>query len=387
MRNLTPVMSMFLAALTVHDAAADDTTATVEFKMHRIGAYRGEACGVGDFNKDGKLDIVALPFLYLAPQFEPVKICDVEGDVDEDGKGYRDDFMNAPLDVDGDGWLDAVTCTWFAKRSEWLRNPGTAGGIWQRILIEENGNFEAGGSYDIDGDGVANEILPDVVDTVWYEHRDNTLVKHVVCAKTMTWGVGCGDINGDGRPDVVRPDAWFEGPADPRTQVWKEHPLDIANRHRKILDTAQILVYDVNGDGMADLIASAAHDYGIYWYEQVRQGNDVTFTRHVIDESWSQVHSLALGDLDGDGDLELVAGKRFMAHNGADPGAFEPLGVYWYDVARKPAVTWTKHIVSYNEGVGSGQNIPMADLDGDGDLDIVVTGKWGGPAWFENTLE
>jgi len=76
-----------------------------------------------------------------------------------------------------------------------------------------------------------------------------------------------------------------------------------------------------------------------------------------------------------------------MAHNGADPGELEPLGVYWYDLARKPAVTWTKHIVSYNEGVGSGLSIAVADLDGDGDLDIVVTGKWGGPVWFENTLK
>mgnify|MGYP001581095811 CR=1 FL=1 len=82
--------------------------------------------------------------------------------------------------------------------------------------------------------------------------------------------------------------------ADPRTQEWKEHPLDIANHQKKCLDVAQILVYDVNGDGLVDLIASAAHDYGIYWYEQVRQGNDITFKQHLIDDSWSQVHSLAL---------------------------------------------------------------------------------------------
>lgn len=389
MRGVKALLMILIMAFIVRIVATaeDGAERTVGFTMHRVGTYRGEACGVGDFNRDGKLDIVALPFLYLAPGFEPVTIAEVAGEVNEEGKGYRDDFMNAPLDVDGDGWLDVVTCTWFAKRSEWLRNPGAAGGLWPRMPIEENGNFEAGAVYDIDGDGKAQEVLPDVVDTVWYERRDNALVKHVICAKTMTWGVGCGDINGDGRPDVVRPDAWFEAPPEPRTEAWIEHPVDIGNRDKTHADTAQILVYDVNGDGLADLIASAAHDYGIYWYEQVRQGDDITFTRHVIDESWSQVHSLALGDLDSDGELELVAGKRFMAHNGGDPGAFEPLGVYWYDVTRKPTVTWTKHIVSYNEGIGSGQNIPVADLDGDGDLDIVVTGKWGGPAWFENTLK
>ncbi|HNT89960.1 MAG TPA: hypothetical protein PKL84_19000, partial [Candidatus Hydrogenedentes bacterium] len=77
--------------------------AEVSFRMHRVGTYRGESCGVGDFNNDGKLDIVALPYVYVAPEFTAVKICDVEGEVDDEGKGYRWDFMNVPLDGDGDG--------------------------------------------------------------------------------------------------------------------------------------------------------------------------------------------------------------------------------------------------------------------------------------------
>ncbi len=358
----------------------------VKFKMHRVGTFRGEACGVGDFNNDGKPDIVALPYVYLAPDFKPVKICDVAGEVGEDGKGYHDDFMNIPLDVDGDGWLDVVTCMWFEKKCEWLRNPGPAGGPWIRKPFIENGNYEAGDLHDVDGDGKALEIVPAVTNTVWYEVQKGVPVKHIVSDKAMTWGVGCGDINGDGRPDIIRPDAWFEAPVDPRGGKWIEHPIDIANRDKKIPDTAQILVYDVNGDGLPDLIASAAHDYGIFWYEQVRQGSEITFKKHVIDDSWSQVHSLALADIDGDGIPEIIAGKRFMAHNGADPGENQPLGVYYYHLTKKPTPTWTKHVISYNEGVGSGVNLVVADLNGDGHLDIVVTGKYGGPVWFENLL-
>lgn len=395
MRVFLSTTLIFVGMLMGLDTMAADSPAApdLKFKLHRVGTYRGEACCVGDFNKDGKLDIVALPYLYLAPEFKPQRICEVQGEVDENGKGYHDDFMNAALDVDDDGWLDVITCTWFAKKSEWLKNPGAAGGMWIRNLIDELGNHEAGEMVDIDGDGKALEFLPTVAVTVWYEKGKLPdgkpgMIKHVISEKQGTWGTGCGDVNGDGRPDILRPDFWFEGPADPRAGEWKEHPLGFSKHPDGIkADTAHILVHDVNGDKLPDLIASAAHDYGLFWFEQGRDGENITWTQHLIDKSWSQVHSLRLADLDNDGDMEIIAGKRFMAHNGSDPGEMEPLGVYWYDLSRKPTPTWTKHIISYDEGIGSGMNIEAEDLDADGDIDIIVTGKWGGPAWFENTLK
>lgn len=386
MRTLT-IATILALGMTSAPCVAAEAQTEGGFTAHRVGTHRSEACCVGDFNNDGKLDIAALPYLYLAPEFKPVKICDVNGVVGEDGKGYQDDFMNVPLDVDGDGWLDVITCSYFEKKCDWLRNPGAGGGAWARAFFMENGNYEAGDLLDVDGDGNAREIVPHIIATAWYEVREGKPVKHVVSEKELTWGVGCGDINGDGRPDLVRPDAWFEAPQDPREGTWIEHPISIGNTGKATQDTAQILVYDVNGDGLADLIASAAHDYGLYWFEQVRVGGEIQFKRVLIDDTWSQVHSLCLVDLDGDPELELVAGKRFMAHNGADPGELEPLGVYWYDLNREAAASWTKRAITFDEGIGSGMNISAADLDRDGDADIVVTGKWGGPVWFENTLK
>lgn len=361
----------------------------VRFVMHRVGTFRSEACGVADFDGDGRLDIVSGPNLYLAPDWTRVEIREVSGSVDDQGKGYCDDFMNLPLDVDGDGKTDVVSCAWFSQQVAWYGNTLGDAGPWPEHVASRGGNFESGELVDIDGDGKANEIIPHTQQTVWLERGTLTsgrpgLVKHVISSKTMNFGGGVGDINGDGRPDVLRPDAWFQAPPDPRRGRWIEHPWALGGRDGKVEHTPRILVYDVNADGLNDVITSNAHKHGIFWYEQKREGQAIEWRQHVIDDTWSQPHSLALGDLDGDGDPDLATGKRFMAHNGGDPDAFAPLGVYWYELRRGTAPSWVKHVVSYDEGIGSGVNLCVEDLDSDGDLDIVVTGKWGGPAWFES---
>ncbi len=95
----------------------------------------------------------------------------------------------------------------------------------------------------------------------------------------------------------------------------------------------------------------------------------------MIDESFSQPHCLHLADLDGDGRPELITGKRVRAHNGKDPGGTEPPLLCYY-TWQPGSLAFEKHII--NDGsVGIGLQIRTADLDGDGDVEIIVAGKEG----------
>jgi hypothetical protein len=375
-------------ATTAAAAPANALPSAVKFEVHRLGHVRSEACGVADFNGDGKLDILAGEYLYPAPDFKPVKVRTIKGMVDDKGDGYRWDFANLPMDVDGDGKMDVISVNWFDKRAWWEKNTGVGNGDWPQAEIARKGPYETAYLLDVEGNGKL-KFVPDTARTVWYDLVKGSdgkpeFKEYVVSEKAMKNGLGVGDIIGKGKPAIIRPNAWYEAPEDIRTGKWIEHPLALGGPgDGKSEHTAHILVHDVNGDGLNDLICSSAHNSGIYWYEQIRENGEIKFKQHLIDDTWTQVHNLVLGDIDGDGLPELVTGKRFKAHS-FDPGVNEPLGLYYYKLERKPTPKWTKYVISFDEGIGAGLNVCLVDLTGSGRLDIVTTGKFGGPVWLEN---
>jgi hypothetical protein len=237
--------------------------------------------------------------------------------------------------------------------------------------------METGRLYDIDDDGHL-DILPNgVKKPAWFRFNEKVrqFDQHDLPAELANHGVGFGDVNGDGRGDVVCAQGWLEAPEDRIGGEWKWHPDFTLEKDAGI----PILVRDIDADGDADLIWSRGHNYGLFWQEQTEEG---AWERHVIDESWSQAHAPLWADLDADGEDELVAGKRYLAHDGKDEGAYDPLVIYRYRFHREKK-TWERHEISTDSRIGFGLDPKAADLDGDGDLDLVCPGR-SGLYWLEN---
>ena len=359
-------------------AAAGSRSPEVLFQSHPIDPGISETATIADFNKDGKPDIFSGNAWYENPTWKKHTVRDLQ----EYGT-YLASLTDVAMDVDGDGFPDIVSSGWHPKRIWWSKNPGSRGGdaMWQDKTIDEGYNVEFHFLVDLNNDGKANEILPQFgsnsAPTVWYEAKNGGFEKHIASPRSYGHGIGAGDVNKDGRTDIITPQGWLEAPADPRQPDWKLHA------DWKLDSTSFMYVIDINEDGLPDILTGFGHNYGVFWLEQ-RPGDQ--WVKHVIDESWSQPHAITLVDLNGDGRKEVLTGKRFMAHDGKDPGEREPLGLYWYEYRKSAdgkSVDWHRHVIEYGGRIGAGMQLPIADLDGDGDVDFVAPGK-SGLYLFEN---
>ena len=136
-------------------------------------------------------------------------------------------------------------------------------------------------------------------------------------------------------------------------------------------------VYDVNADGLADVVASSAHSKGVWWYEQKRGPAGPQFTQRVIDDSFSQSHSMQMADLDGDGIMDFITGKRYWAHGpNGDIEPNHPAVLYWYRLIRKDGkVEWERNLIDSDSGVGV--QFEATDVNGDGLIDLAISNKKG----------
>ncbi|AKD56699.1 FG-GAP repeat domain-containing protein [Spirosoma radiotolerans] len=366
---LRPVSSLFALLLLVSAVAPEPA---LRFNRYFVAAESYESVGVFDVDNNDTLDLVSGDFWYEGPRFRNRHLIGNEPRKDQ----YYDDFSTIPMDVNADGRLDFITGGWFDQTLRWVENPGKKGSTWPLHEIGKVGNVETTRAWDVDGDGVI-DIVPNNPNhpLKYIKLTSPGVFRTVTVAPTQGHGLGFGDVNGDGRGDLIVSDGWLEAPANREQTPWtlhKEFSFGTAS--------VPILVADVNGDQRNDLIVGQGHSYGLHWYEQTRDASGQRgWTKHLIDEKNSQYHCLEWIDITGDGRPELLTGKRFRAHNGRDPGEEDPVGLYYFtwDAPRKQFV---KHDIAYGPaGVGKGTGIyfAVADLHKTGRKDIIVAGKDG----------
>jgi hypothetical protein len=359
------------------------------------------------------MDVVAGPFWYEGPDFKvrhefmaadkvskstkngaEVTFPGYKGALGSENE-YSANFFAFTSDINGDGWADILILGFPGENSWWFENPGKGvAGVtkWKQHVALDVTDNESPTFTDINGDGKPEIVCsskghygyasPDPKDPtkpfVWHSiSPDNKYHK-------FTHGMGVGDVNGDGRMDLLEKDGWWEQPkslaGDP---VWVFHKFAFST------GGSQMFAYDVNGDGLNDVITSlAAHGYGMTWWEQYREGDEIKFKEHTFMNKearenkygvhFSQLHGVDLVDMDGDGLKDIVNGKRFWAHGpGGDPEPNAAPVLYWWKLVRNAdkSVDWVPHLIDDASGVGT--EVKAVDYNHDGRPDILVGNKHG----------
>ena len=389
--DLTPIKTLTTAAKAEREL--------VSWQTKKLSPdFYGEGAFYGDFNKDGTVDVVSGPFWYEGPDFsQKHEYRSVKKYAPE---GYSDNFLTFVHDLNNDGWDDILVVGWpgYKEGHEhvWYENTNGKKGIWPRHEVFREVDNESPTFGDLVGDkqpelifhhkGHLGWAAPDPKDPTkpWSFHRISEDLKLTRYAH----GLGFGDINGDGRPDFVQSKGWWEQPesieGDP---LWKHHSWPFA------LDGAQMLVFDVDGDGDNDIVtAIASHKYGIAWLEHTKTNEgSIKFEMHrFINEKpkenrygvkFSQPHALDAADINGDGLTDFVVGKRFWAHGPkGDPEPNAAAVTYWFELRRgvkgvPNGVDFVPRLIHDDSGVGT--QVATGDVNGDGLLDVISGNKKG----------
>ena len=358
---------------------------TLADKFYAEGAY------YGDFNKDGKMDVVIGPYWYEGPDFQ--KKHTVRDDKTYDPKGYAPNFLTFTADFNGDGWTDIFYVGFPGEAGNWYENPAGKDAPWKQHEAFKVIDNESPMWGDINCDG-RPELICNTDGRLGYLTWDpakpaDVWVFHAVTPKAgyhkYTHGIGFGDVNGDGRADLLEGGGWWEQPANAKpNEPWLKHPFQFAP------EAAQMFAYDVDGDGLKDVITTwNCHEYGLLWYKQLKNASgEITWKQNVIlppkpdlnvpGLRVSQLHAFELIDMNGDGLLDILTGKRWWAHGpkgDAEPDA--PAVVYWFELRRdaQRGVELIPHQIDDNSGVGT--QVAATDLNGDGVPDVIVGNKKG----------
>jgi hypothetical protein len=373
---------------------------STDFRKQTINDfYYGWGQAVADFNQDGHLDIISGPFLFYGPDF--TKFREVfRGEATNPTNDFAmDSHEEFAGNFTGSGSPDLITVKFGGGHCVYLYvNPKGENRTWAKYPVVDSVQSELTTVADVEGpgkpalvysgDGFVRYAEPDPANPT------GTWTVHNVSEKGYGsgHGIGTGDINGDGRLDILDPYGWWEQPAPGSNQAsWTYHPVDFGGRNGS--GGAIMAVYDVNGDGLNDIVTSLnAHSWGLAWFEQKRdaQGN-ISFVKHMVmddfstknagDVTFSELHGSGVADVNGDGIPDFITGKRWYSHldSGIDPDTLGSPVLYWYETVRDSnapgGARLVPHLIDNRSGIGN--TVVGVDLNHDGAIDIVTSTRFG----------
>ncbi len=367
------------------------------FVKTRLNAeFYSEGINYGDLDRDEKRDIIAGPYWYPGPDYAEKRAFRQPRATPFDASGDSDCYSIFAHDLNQDGWLDILSFR-LAGGAEavWYENPKGAGGYWAEHVAYSAVDDESATLADIDADGKPELVTLSNGYAGWAQ-PDWANPAQPWTFRTVTengnWprythGLGVGDVNGDGRADLILAEGWWEQPASASAVPWASHPAAFWGQEAagESYGGAQMFTDDVDGDGDADVVTSLqAHGWGLAWFEQTGAG----FVKHLLMNTrkeeaqygvaFAQPHALELADLDGDGLKDIVTGKRKGAHgNGLGAELDAPAVLYWFRLVREPGQSprYEPHLLDSEAGVGT--QIVVADVNDDGLPDILTAARAG----------
>jgi hypothetical protein len=380
----------------------------ITWKKHVLDThFRSEGVAVADVNKDGKMDVLNGEYWYEAPDWKPHEMQPFK-DWGTGEHNYSRSFLCWAEDLNGDGYPDLIVIDFPGQPCYWLENPkGDRNKHWAKHEIWHSACNETPQYVDLFGTGKKVLIMGFQPKGSKTEGNEGTMAyftpakdpnalweMHPISEVTtpgrpgapgtnrFSHGLGVGDVNGDGRQDVICTDGWWEQPEKVADKPWKFHPAKLGPA------CSDMFAYDIDGDGKADILSASAHQFGIWAYHQKSGKEHPEFVQEPLFPGLvSETHSMSLVDIDGDGLKDLVTGKRFWSHGRSEGGSDWPAMLYWFKATKvtvKPKdnqgtersfIKFTPMIIDTDSGVGTQHAI--ADMNGDGHPDVIVSNKKG----------